>query len=85
MEKDVPSEPDALRKLDCRARLVLLQFAKKDKITAQDVAGALGLSSRMVRLLLKKRGRIIGLFLRMLPIEAVRISYQQFVGNQSAK
>ncbi|MFH1860149.1 MAG: hypothetical protein ABH870_03930 [bacterium] len=40
--------------MDHRARVVLSLFAKKDKITTQDAAIALGLSSRMVRILLKK-------------------------------
>lgn len=52
--KQVPSEPEKLRRLDPRARVVLSLFAGKERITAWDVAAALGLSTRMVRLLLKK-------------------------------
>lgn len=52
--KGVPQEPEQLRRLDHRARIVLSLFAKKDKITAPDVAQALGLSSRMARILLQK-------------------------------
>ncbi|MEK7813064.1 MAG: Fic family protein, partial [Candidatus Desantisbacteria bacterium] len=84
----VPTEPKELRQLDHRARVVLALFAKKDKITTQDAALALGLSTRMVRILLKKwtedkwlimadssnRGRsyILSAF------------YRQFIGNTSA-
>ncbi|MFH1962438.1 MAG: Fic family protein [bacterium] len=53
-EKGVQAEPEQLRQLDHRARVVLSLFVKKDEITAQDAAVALGLSSRMVRILLKK-------------------------------
>ncbi len=52
--KGIPVEHEKLRSLDRRARAVISLFASKDKITAQDVAAALGLSSRMVRLLLKE-------------------------------
>lgn len=51
--KGAPVEPEQLRLLDRRARVVFSLFARQDKITAQDVAAALGLSSRMVRILLK--------------------------------
>ncbi len=81
-------EPEKLRKLDHRSRTVLSLFAKKDKITAQDVADILGLSQRMARVLLKEwiddgwlvmadssnRGRIYTL----------EESYRQFIGNLSA-
>ena len=53
-EKGIPAEPEKLRLLDRRARAVLSLFARKDAITAQDASVALGLSSRMVRILLKK-------------------------------
>jgi Fic family protein len=49
-----PSEPEALRKLDRRARMVLGLFASTDHVTAQDVANTLGLSARMARVLLTK-------------------------------
>lgn len=85
----IPAEPEALRKLDRRARAVLSLFVKKDRITAQDAAGVLGLSSRMVRLLLNKwvedgwiipadtsnRGRAY----------ILSEIYRQFVGNLSAR
>lgn len=52
--KSVKLEPDKLRQLDHRARIVLSLFAKKDKITTSDVARALSLSTRMVRILMNK-------------------------------
>ena len=48
-----PAEPEALRRLDHRARVVLGLFAGKDPITAPQVASELGLSERMARNLLK--------------------------------
>ena len=47
-----PAEPEPLRKLDRRARTVLGMFSRTDRITAPDVARALGLSARMARVLL---------------------------------
>ncbi len=54
LKTGVPSEPEKLRQLDHRARIMLSLFAGKDKITSMDVAQALGLSSRMVRIMLRK-------------------------------
>lgn len=85
----VPSEPEKLRQLDHRARIVLSLFAGKDKITSRDAAQALGLSSRMVRIMLRKwvedgwllvtdtanRSRAYGL-------SAI---YRQFIGNLAAR
>lgn len=53
-EKGIPVEPEALRKMDHRERVVLSLFARKERITTQDAAGALDLSPRMARMLLKK-------------------------------
>jgi Fic family protein len=47
-------EPDLLRRLDRRARVILALFSKKERITAQEAAATLGLSSRMVRVLLNR-------------------------------
>jgi Fic family protein len=47
-------EPERLRKLDYRARVVLSLFAGKERLTSSEIASALGLSTRMVRVLLKK-------------------------------
>ena len=88
VKKGVVREPEKLRQLDHRARNVLGLFAKKDQITAQDAAKVLGVSGRMVRLLLQKwvkdgwlvvedkanRSRAYGL-------SAI---YRKFVGNLSA-
>lgn len=53
-KKGVPAEPEKLRQLDHRARMVLALFAKKERITAQDAAQVLGLSTRMARFLMKE-------------------------------
>ena len=49
----LPTEPEELRKLDRRARMVLGLFAKQETITAADVAKLLGLSDRQVRDLIR--------------------------------
>jgi Fic family protein len=81
-------EPEALRRLDRRARVVLGLFAGKDRITAPQVASELGLSERTARNLLKgwtadgwlevadpsRRGRAYSL-------TAV---YRQYIGSLSA-
>ena len=51
-KQGAPAVPEALRKLDRRARIVLGLFADCERIAAVDVARALGLSERMVRVLL---------------------------------
>ena len=48
------AEPDELRRLDHRARVVLSLFSRADRITAAQVADALGLSARMARVLLRE-------------------------------
>ncbi len=48
-----PAEPEAVRRLDSRARRVLALFAAADQITARQVAETLGLSQRMARNLLR--------------------------------
>lgn len=53
-EKGAKVEPEELRKLDHRGRMILGLFAKKDRITTQDIARMLGLSPRTVRDLIKK-------------------------------
>ncbi|HSK80272.1 MAG TPA: Fic family protein, partial [Thermoanaerobaculia bacterium] len=83
-----PMEPEALRRLDPRARTVLALFTRTERITAGDVANALGLSDRMARVLLSdwvrqgwlevadpsRRSRSYGL-------SAI---YRQLIGNSSA-
>jgi Fic family protein len=81
-------EPEMMRRLDPRARAVLGLFARQDRVTARDIAAALGLSERMARKLLRdwvqegflevvdasRRGRAYTL-------SAI---YRQFIGNSSA-
>ncbi|HEA26044.1 MAG TPA: Fic family protein [Ectothiorhodospiraceae bacterium] len=82
------AEPDALRCLDQRARTVLALFLRTDRITTADVAGALGLSDRMARVLL---GRWVedGWLEVADPSRRARAyllsaSYRQFIGSLSA-
>lgn len=49
----LPEQPEAFRKLDPRARVVLALFARSERITSADVASALGLSERTARELLQ--------------------------------
>lgn len=53
-ENGTPAEPEELRKLDHRARMVIALFARQETITSSDVAQALGLSDRMARVLIKQ-------------------------------
>jgi len=87
-EKGIAVEPDAMRKLDRRARRVFALFTKQDRITTPEVAAVLGLSDRMVRVLVQKwvadgwlmvaqsskRARAYGL----------TESYRQFIGSLTA-
>jgi Fic family protein len=52
-KEGMPVVPDELRNLEHRARAVLALFSKKNRITAQDAVSVLGLSSRMVRVLMQ--------------------------------
>jgi len=84
----VPSEPQELRRLDRRARMVLSLFAKKDRITAQDAITLLGLSDRMVRVLMQKWVKD-GWLVMTDPSKRARsyglsAKYRQFVGNLTA-
>ena len=54
VKEGVPAEPEALRRLDPRARVVLALFAKAERITTAEAAEALGLSTRMTRTLLQQ-------------------------------
>lgn len=88
-KKGLPLEPEPLRRLDRRARVVLGLFAKKEIITTQEVAAALGLSERMARNLLRvwvKNGWIIVAN----PSNRARAynlsaNYRKFVGNNRPK
>jgi Fic family protein len=88
-EKKALPEPDELLCLDRRARTVLSLFSRKVEITTQDMAGALGLSPRMVRDLAKKwvKG---GWLVMARPANRTRAyslsaAYRQFVGRVSAE
>lgn len=50
--QDLQEQPEDLRRLDHRARVVLGLFARKETIIAPQVADELGLSQRMARNLL---------------------------------
>jgi Fic family protein len=84
-QKGVPQEPQELRQLDHRARIVLSLFAKKDRIVAKDVAQTLGLSTRMVRLLLQKWVKDGWLMVSSTANRSRAYSlseiYRQFIGN----
>jgi len=51
-DKHIPAMPEALRRLDPRARAVLALFVNAENITTSDVTRTLGLSERMARNLL---------------------------------
>jgi len=53
-DEHIPAMPEALRRLDPRARAVLALFVNTEHITTSDVARTLGLSERMARNLLKQ-------------------------------
>ncbi|MEI7529595.1 MAG: Fic family protein, partial [Elusimicrobiota bacterium] len=85
----IPLEPEPLRKLDRRARVVLGLFARKDTIVTQEVAAALGLSGRMVRNLITAWVKD-GWLMVTNPsnrARAYRLSaiYRKFIGNNSRK
>ena len=86
-QKGAPVEPQQLRALDRRARMVFSLFAKKDKIAARDATAVLGLSDRMVRLLLKAWVRDGWLVMADTSNRgrAYRLSamYRKFIGNVS--
>lgn len=88
-KKGIPAEPEKLRGLGRRARIVLSLFAKKDLIAARDIAQALGLSSRMARILTQKWVKDGWLITadesnrsRAYKLSAI---YRQFVGNLTAE
>lgn len=88
-KEGLPLEPEALRKLDRRARVVLGLFTRKDIIITQEVASALGLSGRMVRNLLTawvKDGWLV-VANPSNRARAYRLSanYRKFVGNNPKK
>jgi Fic family protein len=82
------SEPEALRRLDARARAVLALFARQDRITAPEVARLLGLSDRTARLLLQKWTEdgwlIVANPSRRGRVYELSASYRQLIGNSTA-
>jgi Fic family protein len=88
VEKGVSTEPEQVRLLDRRARIVLGLFANAEAVSAKDVATSLGLSERMARELLREwigQGWLIpegpsrkG---RRYALSAI---YRQYIGNISA-
>jgi len=87
-KENVPAEPEELRLLDHRARIVLGLFATKEHITTTDVAAGLGLSPRMARELIREwvnQGWLIPNTTsrknRQYVLSAI---YRQFVGSLSA-
>ncbi len=81
-------QPNALRRLDPRARVVLGLFARQEKITAHEIAAALGLSERMVRNLVNEwveEGWLtIAQASRRARAYGLSAEYRQFIGNLSA-
>lgn len=81
-------EPEALRRLDPRGRVVLGLFRTTERIATRDVASALGLSERMARVLIR-RWIEDGMLQVENPSRRTRsytlsALYRQFIGNPSA-
>jgi Fic family protein len=87
-EAGISLEPEALRRLEPRARMVLGLFARHERITAHHVAAALGLSERTARLLLRKwveEGWLeVADSARRTRAYSLSAIYRQFIGNPSA-
>jgi Fic family protein len=82
------AEPEALRRLDPRARAVLALFGRQDRVSTREVASALGLSERMTRELLTSWVEE-GLLEIVDPSRRARAYtlsavYRQFIGGLSA-
>jgi Fic family protein len=87
-ENGTPAEPEDLRRLDHRARVVLGLFANKETINAPVVAEELGLSERMARNLLGtwvKDGRLqVSNPSRCARVYSLSAKYRQYIGSLSA-
>ena len=87
-ESGLLSHPQALRRLDLRARAVLGLFGRMERITTRDVASTLGLSERMARVLLREWVTDGWLQVaepsRRTRTYALSAIYRQFIGNPSA-
>jgi DNA-binding transcriptional regulator PaaX len=81
-------EPEDLRRLDHRARVVLGLFASKENITAPQVAAELGLSERMARNLLgswvKDGWLVVTNPSRRARSYSLSAKYRQYIGSLSA-
>lgn len=81
-------EPDLIKQLDHRARVVLGLFANSNTITAAQVAKTLGLSDRMARNLLQgwvgQGWLVVADSSRRSRTYALSAIYRQFIGNSSA-
>ena len=86
--RGVSVEPEELRRLDHRARVVLALFAKKEQVTTADVSDVLGLSDRMARVLLGQwvgdGWLIVAQASRRKRAYALSAKYRQFIGSISA-
>jgi Fic family protein len=86
IKKGIKPEPEALRKLDIRARNALGLFLKKEFITTADIAALLGLSQRMARNLAEKwvKQGVLLVTEKSKKSRAYKLTalYRQFVGNK---
>jgi len=86
IKNGIKAEPEALRKLDIRARNVLGLFLKKEFITTADIAALLGLSQRMARNLAEKwvKQGVLLVAEKSKKSRAYKLTalYRQFVGNK---
>ncbi|MBW6518165.1 MAG: Fic family protein [ANME-2 cluster archaeon] len=89
LDEGITIEPEALRRLDPRARTVLALFTKKEQITSSEVANTLGLSQRMARVLLKnwvEEGWLeVADPSRRARAYTLNEHYRQYIGNSTAK
>jgi Fic family protein len=87
-ETGISLEPEELRRLDPRARTVLGLFTTHEKVTARQVAAALGLSDRMARVLLRQWVEegllVVADSARRTRTYSLSATHRQFIGNPSA-
>jgi Fic family protein len=81
-------EPEEMRRLDRRARVVFALFAQTEHVTATAVAKALGLSDRMARELLKEWVQagwlIVAKPSKRARAYALSANYRQYIGGLTA-
>lgn len=87
-ETGITVEPNAMRKLDRRTRRVFALFTKQDRITTPEVAAVLGLSDRMVRVLVQKwvtdGWLVVAQSSKRARVYGLAESYRQFIGHLTA-